>query len=46
MKKKVQLTCSVCLSSNYNTNKSSIERIEVKKFCRKCNKHTLHKENK
>ncbi len=46
MKKKVQLTCSECLNSNYTTNKSSVERIVVKKFCKKCKKHTIHKENK
>lgn len=46
MKKRVQLTCSECFRSNYTTNKSSIERIEVKKFCKTCKAHTLHKENK
>ena len=46
--KKVILTCSVCLSRNYSTNKnaSNKERIELKKYCPKCNKHTLHKETK
>ena len=46
--KKVILTCSVCLSRNYSTskNKNSSERIELMKFCPKCNKHTLHKETK
>lgn len=46
MKNKVNLVCSECLRSNYSTNKSKPGRIEVKKFCRSCNKHTLHKENK
>ncbi len=47
-KKKVILTCSVCLSRNYVTNKNSnkAERLELNKFCPKCNKHTLHKETK
>ena len=46
--KKVILTCSVCLSRNYSTNKntSSNKRIELMKFCPKCNTHTLHKETK
>ena len=46
--KKVILTCSVCLSRNYSTNKNSNskQRIELMKFCPKCNKHTLHKETK
>ncbi|MBQ1307329.1 MAG: 50S ribosomal protein L33 [Erysipelotrichaceae bacterium] len=47
-KKKVILTCSVCLSRNYTTEKASnsTRRIELKKYCPKCNKHTLHKETK
>lgn len=47
-KKKVILMCSECLSRNYSTSKntSSSERLELKKFCPKCNKHTLHKETK
>lgn len=49
MAEKVILTCSVCLSRNYSTHrnkKSKVERLEVKKFCKKCNAHTLHKETK
>ena len=47
-KKSVILMCSECLSRNYVTNKvsSSNERIELMKYCSKCNKHTLHKETK
>ncbi|MBQ3419760.1 MAG: 50S ribosomal protein L33 [Erysipelotrichaceae bacterium] len=47
-KNKVILTCSECLSRNYVThkNKSSSLRLEIMKFCPKCNKHTLHKETK
>jgi len=47
-KRKVILTCSECLSRNYVTNKASSNtgRIELMKFCPKCNKHTLHKETK
>jgi len=46
---KVILTCSVCLSRNYTTTrnkKSQVERLELKKFCRKCGEHTVHKETK
>ncbi|WP_416493166.1 50S ribosomal protein L33 [Bacillus mycoides] len=25
---------------------SSIERLEIKKFCKTCNQHTVHKETK
>ena len=47
-KKKVILTCSECLSRNYVTNKTSsaTARVELMKYCPKCNKHTLHKETK
>ncbi|MBR2578246.1 MAG: 50S ribosomal protein L33 [Erysipelotrichaceae bacterium] len=47
-KTKVILTCSECLSRNYVTmkNKQSTKRLELNKFCPKCNKHTLHKETK
>ncbi|MFV0255457.1 MAG: 50S ribosomal protein L33 [Erysipelotrichaceae bacterium] len=49
MAEKVILTCSVCFSRNYSTlrnKKSKSERLEVKKYCKKCNAHTLHKETK
>lgn len=47
-KKKVILTCSECLSRNYSVTKSSSmsDRLELKKYCPKCNKHTIHKETK
>lgn len=47
-KKKIILTCSQCLSRNYVTyrNRSSKERLELKKYCPHCNSHTLHKETK
>ncbi len=48
MRKKVILICSVCFSRNYNVDKNMqvTERLEIKKFCKKCNKHTVHKETK
>ncbi len=46
MKSKINLVCEECLRSNYTTNKSTPERVVVKKYCRNCNKHTIHKENK
>ena len=42
------LVCSVCKSQNYITAKNKIEhpdKIELSKYCRRCRKHTLHKEN-
>lgn len=49
MRQKVILVCSDCLSRNYNTTKPKYgitERLEITKFCKKCNKHTVHKESK
>ncbi|EAG9376165.1 50S ribosomal protein L33 [Listeria monocytogenes] len=49
MKKKTSLACSECGSRNYTVNASGTQketRLEVKKFCRHCNKHTLHRETK
>ena len=49
MTDKIILTCTECVSRNYTStkyNKTHTARIELKKFCNKCNKHTLHKETK
>ena len=47
-KKKISLACSVCGSRNYTIveNLSRTERLELKKFCKYCGKHTLHRETK
>ncbi len=47
--KKSALACSVCGSRNYSKKVNSAgrtERLEVKKFCKYCNQHTLHRETK
>lgn len=47
--KKIALACTVCGSRNYSKPAGSqvrTERLEVKKFCRYCNKHTVHRETK
>lgn len=49
MREKVVLVCTECLSRNYTTTKdkySSTQRMEITKYCKKCNKHTLHRESK
>lgn len=49
MREKVILVCEECLSRNYSTTKNkttATTRLEIKKFCPRCNKHTLHKESK
>ncbi|WP_110252061.1 50S ribosomal protein L33 [Streptohalobacillus salinus] len=48
MKKKIVLACTECLSRNYHSDKNTANavRLELKKFCKRCNKHTLHRETK
>ena len=46
---KVTLACSECKQRNYNTmknKKNDPDRLEMKKYCRFCKKHTSHKETK
>lgn len=43
------LICEVCKSQNYVTEKNKINTtsaIKLNKYCRKCRKHTVHKEKK
>ena len=43
------LTCTVCKSQNYRTDKNvknTPERLELNKYCNVCKKHTPHKEEK
>lgn len=43
------LTCTVCKSQNYRTQKNvknTTDRLELNKFCPTCGKHTVHKEEK
>lgn len=47
--KMVVLACEECKERNYTTtkNKKTLkERMELKKHCSRCNKHTVHKETK
>ncbi|MBX4210064.1 MAG: 50S ribosomal protein L33 [Mollicutes bacterium PWAP] len=47
MKRKVKIVCQECLNNRYTVNKSNNDkRIEIKKFCRSDNSHTIHKEEK
>ncbi|WP_010170039.1 50S ribosomal protein L33 [Bacillus coahuilensis] len=48
MSQKQTLECSTCGSRNYSTPKKEQqgERLEVKKYCKHCNAHTLHKQTK
>ncbi len=45
----IKLECTVCKRTNYNSykNKKTLKnRLELKKFCQWCGKHTKHKETK
>lgn len=45
----LRLKCSECSKKNYYTtkNKKKVERkLEMKKFCKWCRKHTTHKETR
>ncbi|MBI5473658.1 MAG: 50S ribosomal protein L33 [Bacteroidota bacterium] len=45
----ITLECSECKRRNYSTTKNKKKqsgRVEYKKFCRFCGKHTPHKETK
>lgn len=49
MRDKVKLACTECKQRNYDTMKNkrnTTDRIELKKFCKFCNKHTIHRETK
>ncbi|MCD4777097.1 MAG: 50S ribosomal protein L33 [Candidatus Aegiribacteria sp.] len=45
----ITLACQECRRRNYSTTKNrrtNTDRMEMKKYCRFCNKHTLHRETK
>lgn len=49
MRDKITLACTVCKQRNYNTTKNKRQhpdRVEVKKYCKFCKTHTVHKETK
>ncbi|WP_417898364.1 50S ribosomal protein L33 [Bacillus haimaensis] len=49
MQSKLVLACAQCGSRNYSTVKGKAqngERLEIKKFCKVCNAHTVHRETK
>jgi large subunit ribosomal protein L33 len=46
---KITLACNECKHRNYNTVKNRVndrERIEMKKYCNNCRRHTLHRETR
>ena len=49
MRELVILACTVCKNRNYTTTKNKRQhpdRLEHKKYCRCCGKHTAHKETR
>ena len=49
MREIITLACEECKNRNYSTmknKKKTTDRVELKKFCKFCKKHTLHRETK
>ncbi len=49
MREQILLACGECKRRNYTTKKNKRlhpDRVEFKKFCKFCKKHTPHKETK
>lgn len=49
MRTKVILACTECKQRNYHTTKNkknTPERLELKKYCKFCKKHTTHRETR
>jgi len=46
---KITLACTECKQRNYDkkkNKKNNPDRLEMKKYCRFCKKHTVHRETK
>jgi large subunit ribosomal protein L33 len=49
MREIITLACSECKQRNYSTTKDKKnhpEKLELRKYCKFCQTHTLHKETK
>jgi len=49
MRDNIILECTVCKERNYTSTKNKklhSQRVEFKKYCPRCNKHTSHKETR
>lgn len=45
----ITLECTVCKERNYRTTKNrrnDPDRIELRKYCKRCRSHTLHRETR
>lgn len=49
MRDRIILACTDCKQRNYvskKNKKNTTERVELKKYCKFCNAHTVHRETK
>jgi len=49
MREIITLECTECKNRNYSTTKNkknTRDRLELKKYCKFCKDHTLHRETK
>ncbi|HNW45840.1 MAG TPA: 50S ribosomal protein L33 [Thermotogota bacterium] len=49
MRVKITLECTECKDRNYSTTKNkqiSKDKLSLNKYCKRCRKHTLHREGK
>jgi large subunit ribosomal protein L33 len=49
MRQIITLECTECKRRNYSSDKNkknNPDRIEIKKYCKWCRKHTVHKETR
>ena len=49
MREIITLACTACKQRNYSTmknKKTTPDRLELKKYCKVCRTHTIHKETK
>jgi len=45
----VTLQCTLCKNENYRTSKNkknTVDKLEINKYCKHCQKNTVHKEKK
>lgn len=45
----ITLECTECKNRNYRTEKNrrtTADRLELKKYCKTCQRHTLHRETR
>ncbi|MCM8900402.1 50S ribosomal protein L33 [Caldicoprobacter algeriensis] len=49
MRVNITLACTECKQRNYNTTKNKKndpDRLELRKYCKYCKKHTIHRETR